>query len=111
MTELLLLFGLGVSGLLLVDPFFSGALTKSGVAKLEVLVLVVAPLLVHCLGRMHADPALWRRSFGAVLRQWWPALLLGLLITGGSLYAREVREVRETFLNFGLGLLFLPLMA
>lgn len=111
MTEALMLIGVALASFFLIDPVYGGALTGSGVAKAVVLVLVVGPMLLHFLGRMLADEKRWAQTLHAVLRDWWPISLLGLFITAGSLVARYGRDIPETFLNFGLGMFLLPLMA
>lgn len=43
------------------------------------------------------------------LRRLWPFLVLGLFALAGSLYARFVLNIKETFLNLGLYLTVMPL--
>ena len=111
MSEILIVIGMALSGLFLTDPFYGGGLTKSGLAKGVVLVFVGGPLLLHYVNRLFADAAGWRRSLGAVTAAWWPVMVLALLITAGSVYARQANKINETFLNMGLGMFFLPLFA
>lgn len=111
MTEALMLFGIGFSSIFLIDPFYGGALTGSGPAKAVVLLLVFGPMLLHFPGRILGDIGRWRQSVGAVARDWWPISLLAMIITVGSLVARYAKGIEETFLNVGLGMFFLPLMA
>lgn len=111
MTEWLILASVGLSGFFLVDPLFSGSLPKTAFAKVVVLVTVYGSIAFHLLGRLLSDRQLVARPLPAIARQWWPTLALGTFIVIGSLYARVVDNVRETFLGTGLGFLFLPLFA
>lgn len=111
MTEAIMLLGIALASFFLIDPVYGGALTGSGVAKAVVIVFVAGPALFHFLGRALADPRQWQRSWRDTVQAWWPIFLLGLFITIGSLSARYGRDIIETFLNFGLGMLLLPLMA
>jgi hypothetical protein len=111
MTEILILFSTGISALLLVDPFYSGGLTKVGFAKGLVFFLGFGSLLFHCFGRAVVAPERFAAAAREVLAAWWPLLLLSVFICSGSIYARAVSDVRESFLNVGLGMLFLPLFA
>lgn len=106
-----MLLGIALASIFLIDPLYGGALTGSGAAKAVVIVFVFGPMLFHFLGRMLAAPQQWARSWRDMLHAWWPISLLALFITAGSLVARYDRNIIETFLNFGLGMLLLPLMA
>lgn len=110
MTEGLILFGIGLSSIFLIDPFFGGALTASGAAKAAVLLFVLGPIVLHFLGRALANGRQWQSSSSAALRDWWPVLLLGTFIFVGSSVARFGKGIEETFLSFGIGMAFAPIM-
>lgn len=111
MTELFILFSTAIASVLLVDPFFAGGLTKAALAKGLVYALGFGTLSFHCLSRAVVSPA----RFGAALKEVafasWPLLMLSGFVLAGSTYARLADGVQESFLNFGLGMLFMPLFA
>ncbi len=111
MTETLIVLATTFASFLLIDPFFGGALTKATIAKWPLLALVFGSLVFHLVGRALTDPARLRRATGEVLRAWWPLVLLASWVTLGSLFARFVEGIRESFLGLGLGMFCLPLMA
>jgi O-antigen ligase len=111
MTEFLILASMSLAGFFLVDPIAGGSLTKAGPAKALVLVAVYGSLFLHLVGRLYADPLRFRRVTADIVRAWWPIMLLSLAIVLGSLYARLIGDIRETFLAVGLGMSFLPLFA
>jgi O-antigen ligase len=50
-------------------------------------------------------------SVRQVLSRWYPLIILALFIIAGSIYGSKVEHHKSTFLNFGLGMLFLPTVA
>jgi hypothetical protein len=111
MTEGFIVFVTSLVALVLVDPFYGGGMTKAGLAKIIVLIFAFSALLFHCFGRAVVSPQRFSAACREMLADWWPLLLLGSFVTGGSIYARAVDDIRESFLNVGLGMLFLPLLA
>ena len=111
MTETLIVMVTAFAGFLFTDPFFGGALTKASIAKLPFLAMSFGAVTFHLVGRALTDPARLRKAAGEVLAAWWPLMLLSLLITAGSVYARFGDSVKENFLGMGLGMMFLPMMA
>jgi len=110
MTEILILLAAFVAALLVVDPFFAGALVNTAFAKGVVLLLCVGSLLFHLLGRAVTAPDRLGKAFRDLVAQWWPLLLLTAFILAGSTHAILASDVKESFLSMGLGMLFLPLM-
>ena len=110
MTEILILLATLVASLLLIDPFFGGALVNTPFAKGVVLVLCVGTLSFHLLGRAVTAPDRLGKAIRDMVAQWWPLLLLGAFILAGSAYAIFASDIKESFLGMGLGMLFLPLM-
>ena len=111
MTEGLIVFATFIAGLLLADPFFAGGLTKATFAKGVVYVFGFGALGFHCLARAAISPERFSAARREVWAAWWPAILLGIFVIAGSVYARTVDDIKESFLNVGLGMLFLPLFA
>lgn len=111
MTEGLIVFASFISGLLLSDPFYAGGLTKSGFAKGLVYVFGFGTLGFHCLARAAISPERFAAALREVWAAWWPLVLLSIFVIAGSTYARTVDDIKESFLNMGLGMLFLPLFA
>jgi O-antigen ligase len=60
---------------------------------------------------MAAPPWHAENSFGEVVRASWPLLVLAVVIVGGSLYARLIGGIQNTFLNVGLYMLAVPAAA
>jgi len=110
MTEILILLATLVASLLLIDPFFGGALVNTPFAKATVLVLCVGTLSFHLLGRAVTAPDRLGNALRDMAAQWWPLLLLSAFILAGSAYAIFASDIKENFLSMGLGMLFLPLM-
>ena len=111
MTEGLIVFATFIAGLLLADPFFAGGLTKATFAKGVVYAFGFGALGFHCLARAAISPARFSAALREVWAAWWPLVLLSIFVTVGSVYARAVGDIKESFLNVGLGMLFLPLFA
>lgn len=111
MTEGLIVFATFIAGLLLSDPFYAGGLTKSGFAKGLVYALGFGTLGFHCLARAAISPERFSAALREVWAAWWPLILLSIFVIAGSVYARAVDDIKESFLNMGLGMLFLPLFA
>jgi hypothetical protein len=111
MTETLFVMVTAFAGLLFTDPFYGGALTKASIAKWPLLGLALGALGFHLLGRAITDPRRLRGSAGAMLTDWWPALVLALFVIGGSVFARLADAVKDNFMGFGVGMLFLPTAA
>jgi hypothetical protein len=111
MTEGLIVFSTFIVSVLLVDPFFAGGLTKAVFAKGLVYAFGFGSLGFHCLGRAATSPERFSAALREVAAAWWPLILLSLFVIAGSAYGRTVDGVKESFLNLGLGMLFLPLFA
>lgn len=111
MTEAMIVLASALAGFFFADPFFGGSLTKAGPVKALVFVTVWGSVGLHLFGVGLRDPRQLQRSLGAVLRAWWPLLLLGLWIVAGSLYTELVNKIHSNFLNFGLGMLFVVSLA
>ena len=111
MTEGLIVFATFIAGLLLADPFFAGGLTKATFAKAVVYALGFGTLGFHCLARAAISPERFSAATREVWAAWWPLVLLSIFVIVGSAYARAVDDIKESFLNVGLGMLFLPLFA
>ena len=110
MTEILILVSTSIAALLLIDPFYGGALVNTPFAKGTVLVLCVGTLCLHLLGRAVTAPARLGVAIRDMGTRWWPLLVLSAFILAGSFYAIFAESVKESFLGMGLGMLFLPLM-
>jgi hypothetical protein len=110
-TESFIVAATAFASLFLIDPFFKGALTKFALAKALTLILGYGSLGLHLLGRAVFAPQRFTAALGEVLRAWWPLLLLAAFILAGSAFARTAGATQESFLAFGLGLLFLPMFA
>ena len=111
MTEGLIVFATFIAGLLLADPFYAGGLTKATFAKGVVYSFGFGTLGFHCLARAAISPERFSVAWREVWAAWWPLILLSLFVTAGSVYARAVDDIKESFLNVGLGMIFLPLFA
>lgn len=111
MTEILIVAATALAGLILVDPFYGGALVTASFAKIVVMASMVGSLLFHLLGRSLTSPRRLARVAQEAASAWWPQYCLCLLIVAGSLYAVNVNAIKESFLAMGLGMLYLPLMA
>jgi O-antigen ligase len=110
-TESFIVVATSFASLFLIDPLFKGALTKFALAKALTLILGYGSLGLHLLGRAVVAPERFLAALSEVLRDWWPAIVLALFILAGSVFARTAGGVQESFLAFGLGLLFLPMTA
>ncbi len=111
MTEGLIVFATFIAGLLLADPFYAGGLTKATFAKAVVYAFGFGTLGFHCLARAAISPERFWAAWREVWAAWWPLVLLSIFVIVGSVYARAVDDIQESFLNVGLGMLFLPLFA
>jgi O-antigen ligase len=111
MTELLMVFVTAIAGLLLVDPFYGGALVQSPFTKVIILSLGLGAIVFHLIGRAVIAPRRLGSVFKLVLAQWWPLLVLSLIIIGGAGYARYAQALTQNFLGMGLGMIYLPLLA
>lgn len=111
MTEGLIVFATFIAGLLLADPFYAGGLTKATFAKGLIYAFGFGTLVFHCLARAAISPQRFSVALREVWTAWWPLVMLSVFVITGSVYARAVDDVKESFLNVGLGMLFLPLFA
>ncbi len=103
--------------LLLLDPLNPGVATEAGYLRLprDIGPLKYAALVFGAMGMGLSvvglplfDPARWRH-FTSSLMLCWPVLLCGLFILAGSLYARFVLGIKETYLASGLAMTAFPI--
>ncbi|HLL19959.1 MAG TPA: O-antigen ligase family protein [Rubrivivax sp.] len=106
MTEGLIAVALAIAGLTLITLQDAGAFIKGVVWGFTLLVL-----LLHIAGRAVTAPERLRAAIAEVVHDWWPVMGLAIFILAGSFVARFADDIRETFLGFGIGMLFLPLVA
>lgn len=111
MTQSLLVLATAIASFLFVDPVLQGALVKTAFAKTIILVVGVGAFGFHIFARAVVARRRAGRAMREVVSAWWPLMLLAVFIVSGSLYARFVGEIKETFLGMGLGMLFLPMVA
>jgi hypothetical protein len=103
-TEYWFLLAVVVAAIVTVDPLEWLLATDTIVKHLALAVALPAIVLTFAgFGLRAAGPGGARLALlGSVL---WPLLLLATLVLGGSLYARFVQGIQETFLNVGLYML------
>lgn len=103
--------------LLLLDPLNPGVDTEAGYLRLprDIGPLKYAALAFGAMGLGLSvaglplfDPGRWR-YFTSSLKLSWPVLLCGLFILAGSLYARFVLGIKETYLASGLAMTAFPI--
>lgn len=111
MSEAILAIPYLVAFLLFVDPFFNGRLTQSGFGKGALLILLVSTALFHLLGCSVFNRKRTLASIQQALAAWWPIVLLGAMIVSGSIYAKKVLNIDETFLHMGTPMFLLPLVS
>lgn len=108
---------LAVGLLLLLDPLNPGAHTEAGYLRLPrdigplkytAFIFGLLGLGLSLAGLVLFDPVRWNR-FTSALKSSWPVIALCLLILGGSLYARFVAGIKESYLASGVGMLAFPI--
>ena len=84
----------------------SDILTREAAIRHLMLMILVPAFVLTLTGRAMRTPV-WQRTrrTSRVLRAAWPILGLGVLIVVGSLYARFVNDIQNTFLVVGLYML------
>lgn len=103
-----------ISLFLMVDPFYSGygafRVTRDlGPIKYAGLVFGTGALFFCLLGMGINLPRAKQPPWRASLAHAWPILLFGTLVLAGSLMARNYFDIKETFLQLGIGIAGFPL--
>jgi len=104
-SEHLYLIAAAAAAIVVVDPLQWGLATQT-VVKHSALLIALPAIAATLIGRKLAKPLQPGSYLAALLRMAWPLFALALLIMGGSAYARFILDVRSTFLNVGLYMLF-----
>ena len=109
---------LAVAIVLLLDPLNPGAHTEAGyflrlprdIGPLKYTAFIFGALGIglSVVGLVLFDPIRWSR-FTSSLKASWPVILCALLILSGSLYARFVLGIKESYLSAGFGMLAFPI--
>lgn len=92
-----------VAAVVIVDPLWN--LRSDPVTKHLALMISVPAVLLSLLGRKLSLTPAMTKPVAEPLRAAWPLFLLAVFVVGGSLYARLVEGIQNTFLNVGLYML------
>jgi hypothetical protein len=107
-TEWLLLTAIGVAYLFCVStPIFGAPLQISFLKHFPLMVLMPA-LALHLMGMLISRH---QTGMAQVFTVCWPLVLLALFVVTGSLIGKQLHKVDDSFLTFGVYLLFWPLLA
>lgn len=106
-----------VALVIMLDPLNPGVFTEAGYLRLPrdigplkytAFTFGLLGLGLAVAGLVLFDPARWNR-FVATLKSTWPVIALALLILGGSLYARFIAGIKESYMAAGIGMLAFPI--
>ena len=89
------------------EAIFGITLRNSLFLKHIPLLMFLPAFAFYIVGRIIAGMP--RIDFSGLITWLWPFLLIGIFATLGSLYARFVLDIQETFLGLGIYLLLMPL--
>lgn len=103
-SEYWYLIAVAIATLVVVDPLGSG-LAANKLLKHLALMISVPSLLLTMTARKLRSPLRRTGHMAQVVRAAWPLLALAALILAGSVYARLVGGIQNTFLNVGLYML------
>jgi len=103
-TDWIFLLAVAAAATVAVDPL-ELKLASNPVAKHLALMTTVPVVLLALAGRKVRVPWLESPYSGRLAGALWPLLALGLLVLAGSLYARFVLGIQNTFMNVGLYML------
>lgn len=103
-TEYWFLLAVVAAAVVVVDPL-ELRLAADTVVKHLALAIALPALVLTFMGFGLRAPGSGSAGMALVGRVLWPLLLLAMLVLGGSLHARFVQGIQETFLNVGLYML------
>lgn len=106
-----------VALVIMLDPLNPGVFTEAGYLRLPrdigplkytAFTFGLPGLGLAAAGLVLFNPTRWNR-FVTTLKSTWPVIALALLILGGSLYARFIAGIKESYLAAGIGMLAFPI--
>lgn len=98
------LLAAAAAAIVTVDPF-EWRLAANPVIKHLALMILLPALLFTIAGRRLGAPLARQNPGRPLLKAAWPLIVLAAIVIGGSLYARLVLGIQNTFLNVGLYML------
>lgn len=112
LTDYLVLFSLVLIFMWALDPF-AASLDLIRIIKHFPMIILAGALLFLGVGRklFPLRPNRIDLALGEFLIAIWPLLVFGVIVLAGSLYARFVAGITNTFLNMALALFAMPLIA
>ena len=111
LTEWVIVFFTGLSGLVLADPFYGGRLARSYVSKVLLFGSLTVALGINLIARATISPSKFGASTRRVFSSFWPLMLLAVFVIAGSMWGVRIEKVKSPFLSMGLSMLLLPALA
>ncbi len=108
MTDYFFLFSLFIMLFWAIDPLMVGLDMIGGVKRFPTLLLIMN-LAFIVVGRLMFRNRSTYMSFRATLQEMRYLVAFAAMVIGGSLYAREVKGIEETFLTMGIFTLMAPI--